>query len=211
MKKWGNKFTDYNLGTIPEIVADYLAQFDEPKHIKEITEYVLKFRKTNLHNIRTNICYNTKGVFRIFKNGYYGLSSKKYHKKYQKFMQRYLSIYTKMKCFLGIINKDLLQNPLPEIAELSENILKKGYYINKQGCYIRNLPYENLLKKVAKHYKYSEELIKLLIKEKIESGELILTRKNRLEIHPTHLPSNNFSSDSAKNTYIKYYLKKMIL
>ena len=66
-------------GTMHDIAEEYLIQFDEPKHIDEITEYVSQYRPEATPK---NLLYNLKSAenrrFRFFKNSHIGLMSKEY-------------------------------------------------------------------------------------------------------------------------------------
>ncbi len=66
-------------GTMHDIADEYLIQFDEPKHIAEITKYVSQYRPEATSK---NLLYNLKSAenrrFRFFKNSHIGLMSKEY-------------------------------------------------------------------------------------------------------------------------------------
>jgi hypothetical protein len=66
-------------GTMHDIAEEYLIQFEEPKHIDEITEYVSQYRPEATPK---NLLYNLKSAenrrFRFFKNSHIGLMSKEY-------------------------------------------------------------------------------------------------------------------------------------
>jgi len=74
LKTW----TEIKTGTIKEMVRDYLEQYDEPRHISDVTEYVTKYRDTNDKNILSNLKLDKTGKFVFFKKSYIGLGSKKY-------------------------------------------------------------------------------------------------------------------------------------
>ncbi len=76
LEEWENKYNDIKGGTIRDIVEEYLKQFDDPKHIEEITEYVCKFRNTSLKNISSNIRMEENNRFIFFKSNFVGLKSK---------------------------------------------------------------------------------------------------------------------------------------
>ena len=79
LKKWENEFEDFKGGTIRSISTEFLEQYDNPKHISEITEYVLKYRpKSNEKSIYYNLRIDESETFRFFKNSYVGLVSKRY-------------------------------------------------------------------------------------------------------------------------------------
>ncbi len=66
-------------GTMHDIAEEFLAQFENPKHIDEITEYVSQYRPTVTSK---NLLYNLKSAenrrFRFFKNYHIGLIEKQY-------------------------------------------------------------------------------------------------------------------------------------
>ena len=65
-------------GTIKELVKEYLEQFDEPKHISDISDFVIKYRDTVDKNVLSNLKLDKTGSFVFFKKGYIGLGNKKY-------------------------------------------------------------------------------------------------------------------------------------
>ena len=76
LKKWENE-KDIKGGTIRSISEEFLEQFDTPKHIIEITEYVNKFRSTNAKNIISNLKLDESQNFIFFNQSFVGLDSKK--------------------------------------------------------------------------------------------------------------------------------------
>jgi hypothetical protein len=66
-------------GTIKDLVKEFLEQYDEPKHIADITAYVNKFRRTSDKNIMSNLKLDPTGSFIFFRKSYIGLESKTYH------------------------------------------------------------------------------------------------------------------------------------
>jgi hypothetical protein len=79
LKKWENELDDFKGGTIRNIAEEYLSNFSTPKHISDITEYVLKYRpKSNQYSISQNLKLDESGLYVFFKGSQVGLSSKKY-------------------------------------------------------------------------------------------------------------------------------------
>lgn len=79
LAEWEETQENVKSGTIRDLVESYLNAFDEPKHISELTEYVLKYRpKSNLYSINTNLCSEPTQRFQEFKGGFWGLHHKKY-------------------------------------------------------------------------------------------------------------------------------------
>ena len=79
LKKWEIESDDFKGGTIRNIVEEFLNNYDRPKHISEITTYVLKFRsKSNQNSIWANIKLDKSGIYRFFEGSKIGLSNKYY-------------------------------------------------------------------------------------------------------------------------------------
>ncbi len=74
LKKW----SEIKTGTIKELVAEYLEQFNEPRHISDVTDFVVKYRDTSDKNILSNLKLDRTNTFMFFKKGYIGLRSRKY-------------------------------------------------------------------------------------------------------------------------------------
>lgn len=64
------------LGSIRNIIIQYLEQSEEPQKVKEIVSYVQKYRDTSEHSIRSTI--GSGEQFVNFGGGYYGLKWKEY-------------------------------------------------------------------------------------------------------------------------------------
>lgn len=79
LKIWESEFENFKGGTIRQITEEYLNEFDEPKHISGIAEFVLKFRpNTYERSILDNLKADESGLFLFYKNSTVGLSRKKY-------------------------------------------------------------------------------------------------------------------------------------
>ncbi|AQX08396.1 hypothetical protein [Elizabethkingia ursingii] len=79
LKKWENEVEDFKGGTIRSIANEYLMNSDEPKHISDLTQYILKYRPTsNEKSIYYNLRIDESQSFIFFKNSYIGLKKKKY-------------------------------------------------------------------------------------------------------------------------------------
>lgn len=79
LKKWENELDNFKGGTIRSITIEFLAQSDNPKHISEITAYVLKYRpNSNEKSIYYNLRIDESETFSFFKNSYVGLKKKNY-------------------------------------------------------------------------------------------------------------------------------------
>ena len=64
------------LGSIRNIIVQYLEEFDEPQQAKDIVAYVQKYRDTSDNSIRATM--GSGDQFVQFSGGYYGLSWKEY-------------------------------------------------------------------------------------------------------------------------------------
>jgi hypothetical protein len=74
LKKWKSIKT----GTIKELVREYLEQYNDPRHISDVTDFVVQFRNTSDKNILSNLKLDKTRTFIFFKKGYIGLRNKKY-------------------------------------------------------------------------------------------------------------------------------------
>ena len=81
LKKWEQISKHVKGGTIRDIVEEFLAGFDYPCHISEITKHVTQFRKTDQTSIITNLKMVVEKRFVFFKNNFVGLASINYEKK----------------------------------------------------------------------------------------------------------------------------------
>ncbi|MGA9211402.1 hypothetical protein, partial [Kaistella sp.] len=79
LKKWENELENFKGGTIRSITIEFLEQFNDPKHISNITKYVLKYRpESNEKSIYYNLRIDDSQVFAFFKNSYVGLKKRLY-------------------------------------------------------------------------------------------------------------------------------------
>ena len=79
LKEWEFELMNFKGGTIREIVKDYLTKNSTPQKIRDISNYVLKFRPGSSENsIISNIKLDESKIFVFFKNSFIGLSSKIY-------------------------------------------------------------------------------------------------------------------------------------
>lgn len=65
-------------GSIKDLAEKYLLQFEEPKHIHSISQYVKKYRKTTAYNIFGNLQIDPHNRFKFFGFGFFGLGEKDY-------------------------------------------------------------------------------------------------------------------------------------
>lgn len=79
LKKWEYEDETLKGGTIRDIAEEFLRQFDEPKHIYDITKYVSKYRDTNEKNIISNFKLEGDNKrFILYEGGFVGLLDKYY-------------------------------------------------------------------------------------------------------------------------------------
>lgn len=76
LKKWESEGRMIG-GSIRDLVKMYLERYDEPKHIKEIADFVCQHRDTNKMNILTNIQQEDSGIFEVYGVQFIGLSNNK--------------------------------------------------------------------------------------------------------------------------------------
>lgn len=74
LSNWNNIKTE----TIKGLVREYLELQDEPKHINDITDYVVKFRDTTSKNVLSNLKLDRSETFIFFQKNFIGISSKNY-------------------------------------------------------------------------------------------------------------------------------------
>ena len=65
-------------GSIKDVVEKYLIQFNEPKHIHSISQFVTKYRDTTAYNIYSNLQSDPYNRFSIFGCGFVGLGNMDY-------------------------------------------------------------------------------------------------------------------------------------
>lgn len=79
LKKWEIDNDNIKGGTIRSIAEEFLFKYNEPMHIGEIAEYVLKYRpESNEKSIIYNLKMEDNNRFLFFKKSLIGLKSKKY-------------------------------------------------------------------------------------------------------------------------------------
>ncbi|MCX6153990.1 MAG: hypothetical protein NT007_07515 [Candidatus Kapabacteria bacterium] len=84
------------IGSIREIVEEYLEQFDEPLHISVITEHVKQFKsKTYERSILDNLKIMENSNFIFFPSYFIGLKSKKYNPRFYKLKKSNCGIFAK--------------------------------------------------------------------------------------------------------------------
>ena len=85
LKKWEDELDNFKGGTIRKIAIEYLNAYSSPKHISEISNYILKYRSNSSeYSIVQNLKLEENGTFIFFTNGHIGLSNKIYENNYTK-------------------------------------------------------------------------------------------------------------------------------
>jgi len=122
LKKWEKQNTGVKGGTIRSIVTEFLQQIDEPKHISEIANLVIRYRpNTNEKSIYYNLKMDESNTFSFFKNSHIGLKVKKYSGKFE-FLEESNSIirnswedrYDDLQKFMKLENRLPFSNGAPE-------------------------------------------------------------------------------------------------
>ena len=142
LKEWEIKMNLVG-GTIKQLICRYLEQFDEPKHIYEISNYIMQHRKTNRNSVWGNINLDPQNNFNVYVGGFVGLSSQEYslsqtnfnkvsNKWFSHFKKRYLergkSSY-KMQEVSKKLAFDLNVKPIQIRAQFNERIEKGQLYL----------------------------------------------------------------------------------
>ncbi len=79
LKKWEYEDETLKGGTIRDIAEEFLKQFDEPKHIYDVTKYISKYRDTNEKSILSNFKLEGDNKrFILYDGGFVGLLNKYY-------------------------------------------------------------------------------------------------------------------------------------
>lgn len=124
-----NEWNHIKIGSIRDLLVQYLEQFDEPQHLNTIVEYIQQHRDTSENSIRTTM--GSGDQFRIFACGFYGLSGKEYPEKFylSESEQNSLSRFELIEEFI-ITNKRFPFFPADSKEE--EQLSQWWYRINRQ-------------------------------------------------------------------------------
>ena len=136
------------LGSVREIIVQFLEQFEKPKPVSEIVEYVLRYRDTTENSIRSTMYSGSQ--FRQFANGYFGLTDKFYPNEYiyaqsPEFKQR----VQEMESFL--IDKGHF--PFSSSEDNSEINLRQWWHRNKNSDLL-NTVQKGEIKRIQDSYWY---------------------------------------------------------
>lgn len=158
LKKWENELENFKGGTIRDIVEEYLMQFSTPKHISDITEYILKYRpKSNQYSILQNLKLDESGLYIFYKDSHVGLASKKYDSDFKKIsevtrtdMKTWEEMFEVLQNFISINQRLPFSNGVPEEE------IKLYRWINLQ----------HYKQKIGKLEKFKEEKLNSLLPKK---------------------------------------------
>jgi hypothetical protein len=78
LRRWEDERGNLRGGTIRDLVEEYLLLENEPKHISEIMDYVLRYRDTTLISVSGNIKLDANRRFVYFNGEYIGIKGKEY-------------------------------------------------------------------------------------------------------------------------------------
>lgn len=136
------------LGSVREIIVQFLEKFDEPKPVHDIVGYVLRYRDTTENSIRSTMYSGSQ--FRQFDNGYFGLADKSYPDEHLyaqslEFKER----VKEMECFL--IQKKHF--PFASSEDNSEINLRQWWLRNKSSDSLNDVQ-QNEIKRIQDSYWY---------------------------------------------------------
>lgn len=136
------------LGSIREVIVQYLEQFDEPKPVHDIVGYVLRYRDTTENSIRSTMYSGSQ--FRQFDNGYFGLADKSYPDEHLyaqslEFKER----FKEMECFL----MQTKHFPFSSSEDNSEINLRQWWLRNKSSDSLNDVQ-QNEIKRIQDTYWY---------------------------------------------------------
>lgn len=136
------------LGSVREIIVQYLEKIDEPKPVHDIVGYVLRYRDTTENSIRSTMYSGSQ--FRQFDNGYFGLADKSYPDEHLyaqslEFKER----VKEMECFL--IQKKHF--PFASSEDNSEINLRQWWLRNKSSDSLNDVQ-QNEIKRIQDTYWY---------------------------------------------------------
>ncbi len=134
-------------GSIKDLVEKYLTQFDKPKHIYEVSKFVIKHRNTNENSVYRNLQIDPHERFILFTGGFVGITSKNYLPKDILFKKMYGSIAGNIKRryffnsrsilpYKEIVNDISLKKnykPIQIIAIIERNIEKGEFFLGSDG------------------------------------------------------------------------------
>jgi len=190
LKKWESELKDFKGGTIRSITNEFLDKFDEPKHISEIAEYVLKFRPdTNEKSIYYNLRMEESSSFIFFKKSYVGSNNKEYSQEFKviqesdkKDRNSWEDRYQELLEFLD------LENRLPFSANVPDEEIRLYNWLNVQNGKIKSKKLSSEKEQLVNEV--FEKFPKINGRRRINSEQKYVELLNFIEIHQ-RLPSAN--------------------
>jgi hypothetical protein len=189
LKKWENELENFKGGTIRNIVEEYLMQFSEPKHISDITEYVLKYRpKSNQYSILQNLKLDESGLYIFFKGSHIGLTTKTYESDFKKIsetkktdkktweerfemLQNFVSIEKRLPFSNGVPEKEI---KLYRWINVQKGKLQKGKLEKNKGDKLNSLlerfPSTNGRRRLNSNEKFKELISFVSINHRLPSA-----------------------------------------
>jgi hypothetical protein len=135
LKKWELENNTIKGGTIRSIAEEFLFKYNEPMHIGEIAEYVLKYRpESNEKSIIYNLKMEDNNRFLFFKKSLIGLKSKKYDDHELELLDEVDKIEKKTwdENYQELINFIEKNNRLPSSMNCPMNEIKINRWLNVQ-------------------------------------------------------------------------------
>lgn len=134
LTEWENNIDSFKGGTIRSIAVEYLEKFNTPKHITDITSYILMYRPdSNEKSVYYNLKQDESEDFKFFKRAYIGLRAKQYPIEYEGLDESNPQIrllwedrYKHLKLFVNSFNR------LPQSSSCSEEEARLYRWVNVQ-------------------------------------------------------------------------------
>lgn len=207
LKKWEAEMDNIKGGTIRNIVNEFLSNFDNPMHISEIANHVLRFRpKSNEHSILQNIKLDESGLFLFFTGSRIGLSNKTYDSRFSLISQKAKNeIKTWEESFLLLTEFIKNENRLPFSSGCSDEEIQLYRWYNIQKGRIDkgklDITKENLINAITNQFDTSKKRKPLNISDKYKELLGFIFNQKRL-------PSVNKAGE--ENLYHFFYKKRKL-
>jgi hypothetical protein len=143
LQKWENQLDNFKGGTIRSIIKEYLDNSNTPKHITEITEYVLQYRpKTNEYSIIQNLKLDESKMFKFFENAVIGVSGKKYESSFTILNSKSRPIKRTWEESYNVLRDFITENnrlPFSSNCTESEEIIYRWFNVQKNKITLNKL------------------------------------------------------------------------
>ena len=161
LKKWEKEKDDIKGGTIRDMVSDFLMQQDAPKHISEILNYVIQYRKdTNLHSLESSLRSDTLNRFIFPGRCFFGLKAKTYQADKLNLYHEYGVIYFTKKTLRNMLGQDIKEvidfyknkykDRVTEVDNYISHKIKKGELILSENNKLIGINYRDYPLKTKK-------------------------------------------------------------